>query len=198
MIREVMHNAYVSVMTKFGDLYLAFEPPACRMKNIEDLMSAARGGDVVLRAYDGYVDGKFIPGAYSHSGVVINEREVVHSIAEGVCSCHIGDFVIDVDRFALCRPRYASPEAAWQVIEAALWHCEHNRTQYDFFFSPEADKLYCHEFTATCLRAGAIEIPMTSKKFGVWPFSYSKRLYLADTIQRRCDTIYEFRGGDNG
>ena len=73
MIRERLYNLYASAMTTFGDLYLAFEPPACRMEQIEDVMSLARPGDVLLRGYDGYVDGKFIPGEFSHSGLVIND-----------------------------------------------------------------------------------------------------------------------------
>ena len=197
MIRERLYNLYASAMTTFGDLYLAFEPPACRMEQIEDVMSLARPGDVLLRGYDGYVDGKFIPGEFSHSGLVINEREVIHAIAEGVCSCHIGDFVIDTDRFALVRPRYKDNEAAWAAIERALWHCEHNKTKYDFFFSPEGDSLYCHEFTAACLRAGGVEVAMSSKRFGVWPFAYWKRLYLADNIRAECDWIYLFKGKDS-
>ncbi len=33
--------------------------------------------------------------------------------------------------------------------------------------------------------------------FGVWPFAYWKRLYLADNIRAECDWIYTFRGKSN-
>lgn len=193
-MKEFLYNSWVSVMTKFGDLYLAFTPPACHMAQIEDLMSIAKGGDVILRGYDAYLDGKFIPGEYSHSGLVINERQVIHSIAEGVCPCHLGDFVIDTDRFILVRPFYLTPEDCWATVERALWHCEHNKTKYDFFFSPEGDKVYCHEFTVDCLHRGRIDVKPVEKHFGFWPIRYKKYVWLAEGIIDISQEIYKFRG----
>jgi hypothetical protein len=117
---------------------------------------------------------------------------VIHSIAEGIQSIHLGDFVIDTDRFMLLRPPYKTKEDCWQVVERAIWYCDVRKPGYDFSFKIENDDLYCHEFSVSCLRSGGIEIPLTEKSFGVWPFRYSKKVYLADSFIRDFEQMYVF------
>jgi hypothetical protein len=190
-----VYDKYKEFLTWFGDLYMATKPPLCKAEQIETLVEIIEPGDVLMRGYNYYLDSYFIPGEYTHSGVVINKREVIHSIAEGVQSIHPIDFIKDTDRFILLRPRYV-PNLIHNVVSRAIWHCEANKTQYDFTFK-EDGKFYCHEFTADCLAAAGLIVSQTRKVFGVWPFKFERVLYLADNFREVCFVVYEFNpGGD--
>jgi len=193
-MKEFIFNRYKKLLTWFGDLYFATKPPLCKAKQIEEMLSIIKAGDIICRGYNYYLDSYIIPGEYTHSGIVINKREMVHSIAEGVQSVHPIDFIKDTDRFIVLRPKYKNESYTYSVIDRAIWHIEANNTQYDFTFS-DPNKFYCHEFTVDCLNKGFI-FPKTSiKKFGVFPFNFKKRLYLAKDIINISNVVYEFKGG---
>lgn len=191
-MKEYLYNFYKKFMTMFGDIYLAFTPPACRIENVDALRECAEAGDVILRKYDKYADGLFIPGVYSHSGFVVSKNKVIHSIAEGVTEDYLGNFVIDTDGFCLVKPPYIDNECKLRAINRAYWHVDFNKTKYDFFFKPEGDEVYCHEFVADCLKYGYIEVTMSDKDFGIWPFRFNKQIYLADNIIDIGCKVYEF------
>jgi len=189
-MNEQLFNIYKRVLTKFGDIYMATEPPLCKAKQLEKMLEVIDAGDIICRGYNYYLDSYFIPGAYTHSGLIINKREIIHSIAEGVQSCHPIDFVKDVDRFIILRPNYEGKTLP-HAVDRAIWHCEHNKTEYDFTFQDET-KFYCHEFVCDCLAVTGIEIAKTKKTFGIFPFKFTRDLYLAQNIIDVCDKIYEF------
>lgn len=113
-------------LTIFGDIkvfrfpfWMVYDPGSYKvrgaeMRTIGDLLQP---GDILLRKYDGYLDGRFIPGFFSHVGLYLGEvapseepkvddprvkrsfasgsHMVVHSMAEGV-------FMEDVLNFLRC------------------------------------------------------------------------------------------------
>jgi hypothetical protein len=150
-------------------------------------------GNVICRYYCSYLDSVFIPGEFTHSGLIVNPDQIIHSIAEGVGIVHPIDFVKDTDGFIILRPPYATHDAIEKAASRAHWHLD-NGTQYDFSFN-DPSKFYCHEFTVDCLMSGGIEgIPLVKKSFGVFPFRFERELYLADAIIQKCSTEYAFRG----
>lgn len=187
--KESLYDIYKSGMTKFGDIYYATEPPKCKASNIRRMMEVIKPGDILARGYDAYLDGKFIPGTLTHSGICINERQAIHSIAEGACTVDIIDFVKDTDRFAILRPRY--PVDAIPAIDRAIWHVDENKTEYDFLFS-EAVKYYCHELTADCLAKAGVIVSTTEMSFGVWPVKFKRIIYLADSFLEVSNVVYSF------
>lgn len=65
-------------LTWFGDLkyfpypmWIVWDPGSYRVKgeDAREVIELVRPGDILLRAYDNYVDGLFIPGSYSHVGL---------------------------------------------------------------------------------------------------------------------------------
>lgn len=189
-MKPELYDKYKKFLTWFGDIYMATEPPLCRAKQIETMLEFINDGDVICRGYNYYLDSHFIPGDYTHSGIVINKREMIHSIAEGVQSIHPIDFVKDTDRFIILRPKYKNSYPT-KAIERAIWHCEANKTEYDFTFK-EDGKYYCHEFSVDCINQEGIYIEKTKKEFGVFPFKFERDLYLAQNLIDACPTIYEF------
>ena len=68
---------YEKFLTWFGDLkyfkapcFVVYDPSSYRVKgeDVREVIDIIEPGDVVLRSYDNYVDGLFIPGEFSHVG----------------------------------------------------------------------------------------------------------------------------------
>ena len=102
-------------------LFLIYDPGSYKVRgsDMRELIELVRPGDVLVRGYTMYLDGKFIPGYFSHAGlyvgtvgeedralaparhrgrVRVGAQMVVHSVAEGV-------EMVDVLDFARCEWR---------------------------------------------------------------------------------------------
>lgn len=188
-----IYNLYERAVTYLGDLMLATKPPATKAKHILEMMAYLKPGNVICRYYTYYLDSIIIPGEFTHSGMVLDRDLIAHSVSEGVSGIHPIDFVKDTDGFVVLEPPYPNWALLNRALDRAKWHLD-NKTEYDFTFS-DPKKLYCHEFTVECLAEGGIgDIKMVKRKFGVFPFSFTKKLYLADGIISRCKVDYVFRG----
>lgn len=113
-------------LTVFGDIkvfpypfWMVYDPGSYKVRGAEmrTIGELLQPGDILLRKYDGYLDGRFIPGFFSHVGLYLGEvlpsdeplvddprvkrcfasgsHMVVHSMAEGV-------FMEDVLNFLRC------------------------------------------------------------------------------------------------
>jgi len=189
-MKSLIYRIVKRILTWFGDVMLATTPPSTKAKQIIEMMSAIQSGDVICRKYNYYLDSYFIPGKYTHSGIVKSKDEIIHSVAEGVQFVHPIDFIKDTDGFVVLRPKYPHPELIRNVIEKALFHVN-REAQYDFLFN-DPDKLYCHELTCDCLYQGGVVVYASTFNVGVWPIKFKKTAFLADDIIKMCNVIYEF------
>ena len=190
-MKPELYKIYKRILTYIGDIYMATELPLCKAKQIEEMLEVIHAGDVICRGYNYFLDSYLIGGEFTHSGIVLNKREMVHSIAEGVQSIHPIDFIKDTDRFAILRPTYEE-NMFYFAVSRAIWHCDHNKTQYDFLFRDKDQSFYCHELTADCLAAAKIKVEKTKQSFGVRPFKFEKEVYLAQNLIDVCKIVYEF------
>lgn len=83
---------YERFLTFFGDLkyfkapfFLVYDPSSYKVRgeDVRDLINVIQPGDVLLRAYDNYVDGLFIPGMFSHVGFYYGESSEAMRKAAG-------------------------------------------------------------------------------------------------------------------
>ena len=147
-------------LTVLGDIkvykfpmFMVYDPTTFAVKgdDTRDIMDVIAPGDVVLRGYRHYLDGFFIPGDLSHSGIYVGNGTVIHSVAEGVCEIDLIDF-FRCDRACVMRPK--DGKAAVEAIEKAKSLIG---SDYDFNFVDGNGAYYCHEFTATCYSMLGIE-----------------------------------------
>lgn len=160
---------------------------------IKDLEQWLEPGDIVARGYDYFLDKYYLPGIFTHTGIIIKEingdTKVIHSVAEGVSSCDIADFIQNTDRFTIMRPRYESGRNIDAVILAKQFL--NHKASYDFFLdSLDANSVYCHELTARCLICAGLHIFTESLTFGFFPIRFKKELYTFDSISFVCDKIF--------
>ncbi|MBT3192055.1 MAG: hypothetical protein HN341_05825 [Verrucomicrobia bacterium] len=113
-------------LTLFGDIkvfphpmFMVYDPGSYRIKgrHAREIIEVVEPGDILLRSYDRYLDGRCIPGQFSHAGLYLGEltsddsrfapdeveksdfptgsQMVIHAMADGV-------FAEDVLNFCRC------------------------------------------------------------------------------------------------
>ena len=175
----------------FGDikvfpypLWLVYDPDQYFIdgEKLREIVDTIQPGDLVLRGYTHYLDGWFIPGKFSHSGIYVGNNTVIHSVAEGVTKIDILTFC-QCDCVAICRPNVRSKglpyPTQWYVDRAISKARFYLGRKYDFGFEEGDDALYCHELSACCYDKFGIE-KKTARLSGPLKFIKMKEpVYLA-------------------
>lgn len=174
---KIIYKIWSKFLTWFGDLYFATRPPQIKAHHIRKILELLEPGDIICRKYIYYLDSYFIKGQYSHSGLVIDNKTMIHSIAEGVGKIDPIDFIKDCDGFILLRPKYTYNGQAQKAIN---WAEMQIGKPYDFIFDKSnKDAFYCHELTVSSLNyAGILIIPKES-------------IIYAEDLLNTCSKIYE-------
>ena len=131
-----------------------------------------RPGDLLCRGYDSYLDGYFIPGKFTHTGVYTGNGKITHAIAEGVSEIDIIDF-LRCDRFILIRPKKGQKQALERI---AAWIGK----PYDFDFTSGNDAIYCHELAAEAYKE--LQIQKIIPYMGFIRFHKLRPTYLAESF----------------
>lgn len=126
-------------------------------------MKKIREGDIVLRGYDNYLDGKFIPDKlkFSHGSIYIGNGKIIHAVAEGVSETNIIEFT-RCDRIAIFRPKSGQKQAIAKAKKFLK-----NKIPYDFGFSAGVSALYCFELCGECYPKLNIPRKTVKKLFGL-------------------------------
>lgn len=180
---KFLRKAWTKFLTAFGDvkvfrwpMFVVYDPCYFRMTGgkILDVVRVLKPGDVLLRGYDGYLDGRFIRSkrSYSHAGVYVGGNEVVHAVAPKVEKTGVVDFC-ECDRVAVLRPR----KGAKKAVAAALRFLD-DGVPYDFFFGKGTSALYCFELARECYPGFEIGTTRISAPFGL----LKKDVVLSDDL----------------
>lgn len=183
-------------LTAFGNIQLQTDLPKVRATHCRKVLKLAQEGDIILRKYDYFLDGKFIPGEFTHSGIVESPEtshcscSVIHAVAEGVERIDLLDFVKDADNFALLRPIYRFKEDAEKAI---IFARKQVGKSYDFGFDVESDlencvDYFCHKLPASALYHVGIKLIPILKSIG--PITHE--IFTGDTFlqSKSITTIY--------
>ena len=183
-MKNIFYSIKSSLLTIFGDIrvfpfpmFVVYAPKSFKVKgyHTREIMELLQPGDVLMRSYDSYLDGLFIPkglSGCSHTGIHIGNGVVIHAIAEGITEDDVIDFC-RCDRIAVMRPRTGVGFAVRHALR-----CLGKKIKYDFDFSDGNSTYYCHEFTASCFPTLDIQ-KISRKAFG---FISSPKVYLADSF----------------
>lgn len=160
--------AYVSFLTAFGRIrvswyfpFISYDPKGYVITSVKirKALSLLRPGDVVCRYFNGFIDGWFIPGRFTHTGVYVGKDEgfdtIIHALGSGVQKIDVIDF-LRCDGFAILRAVKGEDSGkmlfgGFHIDEMGkhVSNCEHKETiaekacriahgylgySYDFFF----------------------------------------------------------------
>lgn len=164
-----------------GDYYKVSGADSARIAEL------VQPGDILLRGYRNYLDGVFIPGEYSHTGVYIGNGLVTHAVAEGVCSVNLFDF-LRCDRVMVLSP-VGGVDKALERLEK--W----KGARYDFDFTGGNEAFYCHELAALAYQE--LDIRKVVPYLGIFRFCRMEKKYLAESFIESPDfwTIIEINPG---
>lgn len=178
---KFLYKIKSAFLTFFGDIkvypfpmFIVYCPDSFRVKGADtrDAGQIIQPGDLILRKYRHYLDGFFIPGEYSHTGIYIGDGKVVHAVAEGVTEIDLIDF-LRCDGFVILRPRYGVKEAI-QILHGLTGK------PYDFNFCSDNESYYCHELAATAY--WPLDIPMLRPSFFGLKLPFGRKVFLADSF----------------
>ena len=126
--------------------FMIYDPSTFRVKgyHTRQAMELVKPGDLILRKYVNYLDGFFIPGEYSHTGIYVGDGQMVHAVSENVSHIDIIDF-LRCDSFCILRAKdQALVPRAIEIAESLVG------SSYDFDFEDSNSGFYCHELGVSC------------------------------------------------
>ena len=193
-MRKWLYKIQAKLLTWFGNikifkwpLFIVYDPTCYQVfgQQILDILEVIKPGDVLLRGYDMYADGKFVPGDYSHGAVYIGDNTVIHAIAEGVQEINIVSFCM-CDRICILRPRSGIKQAIAKAKKFVK-----DSIPYDFAFKRNSSALYCFELCAECYPKLDVKLKNASAFFGLLQ---KKNVYLAQSFTESKDfkTVFEW------
>ena len=191
----LIHNLKVVFLYFFGrikvyrwPMFVVFDPKGYDVKasGIRKAMSLAKRGDVFVRRYRNYLDGYFIPGRFSHSGLYVGEGIIIHAMGEGVQKIDILDF-LRCDGFAMLRPVMKDGRDIDAITEKAskIAH-SYLGNGYDYDFNIEkpgkkpTERVYCHELTMKCYPD--LDIPLVKPSLWNGMITLKKKQVLAQSF----------------
>lgn len=201
-VSGLMRNLKIAFLFFFGKIrvyrwpmFFVFDPRGYRVdgRQIRIAMESLKPGDVIARRYVNYLDGYFIPGRFSHSGVYIGDGVIVHAMGDGVQKIDVIDF-LRCDGFIIFRPVPKNAEVdpssvRSTAVKTALSYV--GRT-YDYNFDIcedysnkfEVEKrtrsVYCHELTRSCFPQ--LDIPTVKPSLWNGMIRSRKRQFLVQSF----------------
>ena len=172
-MKKLLYKIWSKFLIKFGNIkifkwpmWIIYDPDDYQIsgKNIFELMSILEPGDIILRGYRHYLDGKFIPNfpnneigeGFSHSAIYIGNMKIIHAVVEGVSEINLIDFC-QCDRIAVFRPK-SGAKTAIKIAKKYIG------VPYDFLFKSGNGSLYCFELCHIAYPKLDI-LPVKVKKF---------------------------------
>jgi len=151
MQRTFINKIYDKALTIIGDIkvypapfWMVYDPSEYHVTGDEmhEILDTIQDGDILLRFYTMYLDGKIISGIFSHAAFYAGNNICYHSIAEGVQKISLLQF-LQCDGIAILRFKKINKTQIKKAISNAktLLGCP-----YDFEFESNDKKYYCSEF----------------------------------------------------
>ncbi len=145
-IKQVMLDVLGDIKVYRFPFFMVYDPSTFLIKghHTRKAMILLQPGDLILRKYVHYLDGFFIPGEYSHTGVYIGDGMMIHAVSENVGYIDVIDF-LRCDAFCIlrCKENELAQEAVKKAKSAV-------GLKYDFDFEDDNNKFYCHELGVYC------------------------------------------------
>lgn len=182
-MKKALYKIWSKFLTMFGDikifkwpLWIVYDPDDFEVtgEKTAQMLRLLKPGDVIIRGYKHYADGKFIPSkaGWSHGAIYAGDWQIVHAISSGVQYIDAIEFA-RCDRIAILRPR----KNAKSAVKKARQFAKEN-VPYDFGFQRGASALYCFELCSECYSGLDIKKKQASTFFGL----FKKDVYLAESF----------------
>jgi uncharacterized protein YycO len=126
----------------FGGLHIPCKP-RLTSEQIERVVAECKVNDVLLVRKRLKLSNVFIPGFWSHCGIVVGSH-VIDATPPRVRAIPIAEMLAGYDDVCLCRPTFPAPEASLKAASAV-------GKPYDFEFEVGVNAFYCSELVTWAL-----------------------------------------------
>ena len=182
-LREKFLTIFGRIKISKYPMWFSYSPTTflAKGRQFREAVEVLQPGYVIGRGYTDYLDGYFIPGQYSHTGICVKnsewEQSMIHAMSVGVFQQDLVDF-LRCDRFIIFKPRKDLKKAV-RIAKSLVGR------PYDFDFKTNNKAYYCHELTAYCFPN--LKIEQMNVMFG-------KKAYTIDSFINSPDfeVVYEF------
>jgi cell wall-associated NlpC family hydrolase len=182
-MKKILYKLWSKFLTAFGNVkifkypfWIIYDPDDYEVtgEKISEILSILKPGDIVIRGYKHYLDGKFIPSkaGWSHGAIYVGDNQIIHAVVEGVQYINVIEFT-RCDRIAVLRPRKNIKSAIKKAKQFVK-----NNIPYDFNFKRNQSALYCFELCGECYSKLNIKKKQTSALCGL----FKKNVYLAESF----------------
>ena len=182
-MKKLFYKIWSAFLTAFGDikvfswpLWIVYDPDDFEVtgRKTAQMLKTLRPGDVIIRGFKHYADGKFIPSksGWSHGAIYVGDWKIIHAVSSGVQYIDAIEFA-RCDRIAVLRPKKDAESAVAKAREFA-----EKNVPYDFGFKHGASALYCFELCGECYDKLDIQKKTASAFFGLC----KKKVYLAESF----------------
>lgn len=171
-------------------MFVVFDPTTYAVKghHYYEARRLIKPGDVLLRSYEKFLDGYFIPGNYSHAAIYLGgeEEKIIHSMTPNVQYTDLCTFM-RCDNFAIIRAGI-SDEHTQRAIDRAISKLG---VPYDYDFVFEKEDSTSRHFSCSELVHYAFQLNNTETKWFIVEHDYKiikKSLFSPDDILPKEDS----------
>ena len=134
-------------------LFYSYKPNFHKIKGymMREILDVLEPGDIILRAYDGYLNTILTPGYWGHACIYIGDDTIIHAVGVGVIEEDILDY-LRTDHICVMRLKKLAIHNTSMVVDAVEKAKKMAKLgiKYDYEFESDDDQLYCTELINDC------------------------------------------------
>lgn len=134
-----------------GRINLPFINKSVTIDDFYEAITHAKSGDAILSIGYGQLSNVFIPGKWSHVGMIVAGPRpyVIEATSKGVVRTDLIQFMLSKDECMIMRSDFTKPHQAKRAAEYAKSFIG---KPYDYMFQAGSDAFYCAELIFTCYK----------------------------------------------
>jgi uncharacterized protein YycO len=163
LIQRVVLNfvAYVSKIT--SEIHAPFSRKRIKASHYHKVRYVTKPGSIILSATYGELANIFIPGKWSHMGIIATDgMSVIEATSTGVVKTDLIDFMMKKDEVCVMYPVFLNTD---EMIESSLIAETQLGKPYDWHFTQsDVESFYCSELVYHCIHRVSKDSPFTLRR----------------------------------
>jgi uncharacterized protein YycO len=161
-IRKILLKLSTWISPKLSVIHMPYSRKLIVGKDFHDCQQVLECGQIILSRTDGELANMFIPGFWSHVGMVTPSGTIIEAVTHGVQEVDLYTFFMGKDYVCLLDCNYLNPQ---EKKLAAEWALTHKGKPYDFGMILSGMKsFFCSELVYFAQKAINPNIPFVPKK----------------------------------
>jgi len=162
-VSRILLNLLQPVIKYLGSLHMPFSHKKITGKEVSEIISLLKPGQVILAQTRGELSNLLISGFWKHAAIVLDSNTIIEAVGKGVIKKDIITFLMAKDHILVLEPTFTDENS---MIIAANWCLLQVGSPYDYDFRSKNKAYYCAELPADAYNAIVPNCPF--KPRSVW------------------------------